>query len=161
MPPAQCEQLAASASNTPGPMFYPALVAVLAWALWSARPRRYPLVLWLALLAAAAGTGYGLQGGLHRLQGWMRVATSGTFGRMELLPLVRRFQAQHPGVKVDLQLHDGFIDLIEQGIESGKISFRILSCRSFPVARILKKVLLLTLGRFLFCLPACFSFRGG
>ncbi|MFX5756575.1 LysR substrate-binding domain-containing protein, partial [Acinetobacter baumannii] len=68
------------------------------------------------LVAEIAEAESELRAGEHRLQGWLRVATSGTFGRMELLPLVRSFQAQHPGVKVDLQLHDGFIDLIEQGI---------------------------------------------
>ncbi len=69
------------------------------------------------LVAEVAEAESELRAGEHRLQGWLRVAASGTFGRMKLVPLVRSFQAAHPGVKVDLQLHDGFVDLIEQGID--------------------------------------------
>ncbi|MCP6237198.1 LysR family transcriptional regulator, partial [Klebsiella pneumoniae] len=46
------------------------------------------------LVAEIAEAESELRAGEHRLQGWLRVATSGTFGRMELLPLVRSFQAQ-------------------------------------------------------------------
>ena len=35
----------------------------------------------------------------------------------ELLPLVKRFLATHPNVKIDLRLNDGFVDLVEQGID--------------------------------------------
>lgn len=63
--------IGASAANVRGPLFYAGLAAVVAWALWSVRPRRYPVALWLALLAATAGSGYGLQHGLHRLQAWI------------------------------------------------------------------------------------------
>lgn len=97
------------------------------------------------LVAEIAEAESELRAGEHRLQGWLRVATSGTFGRMELLPLVRSFQAQHPGVKVDLQLHDGFIDLIEQGIDiavrigeqpdSSLVARRIGTLRRSVVAR--------------------------
>ena len=63
--------IAAAAANTSGPSFYAGLVAIVAWALWSARPRRYPFVLWIALLAAATGAGYGVHQGLHRAQAWL------------------------------------------------------------------------------------------
>ncbi|MBW8848240.1 MAG: LysR family transcriptional regulator [Burkholderiales bacterium] len=63
-----------------------------------------------------------LRAGEHQLQGLLRVAASVAFGRLKLMPLVRSFLATHPGVKLDLRLDDGFIDLIEQGID---VSVRI------------------------------------
>jgi DNA-binding transcriptional LysR family regulator len=97
------------------------------------------------LVAEIAEAESELRAGEHRLQGWLRVAASGTLGRMKLMPLVRSFQALHPGVKVDLQLHDGFIDLIEQGIDiavrigeqpdSSLVARRIGTLRRSVVAR--------------------------
>ena len=58
-----------------------------------------------------------LRQGEHALSGWLRVAASVGYGRLKLLPLVKTFLAAHPGVKVDLRLNDGFIDLVEQGID--------------------------------------------
>lgn len=63
--------IAAASANERGAAFYLGLTGVLAWALWSARPKRYPVVLWVALLATTAGAGYGIQHGLQRLQAWM------------------------------------------------------------------------------------------
>jgi DNA-binding transcriptional LysR family regulator len=60
--------------------------------------------------------------GEGQLRGWLRVAASVGYGRLKLMPLVRSFMAAHPDVKIDLRLHDGFIDLVEQGID---ISVRI------------------------------------
>lgn len=53
----------------------------------------------------------------QQLQGWLRIAASGAFGRLKLLPLVQRFLAAHPGVRVDLRLADGFVDLVEEGVD--------------------------------------------
>jgi len=55
--------------------------------------------------------------GGRQLSGWLRVAASVGFGRLKLLPQVRTFLAAHPDVKVDLRLDDGFVDLVEQGID--------------------------------------------
>ena len=60
--------IAAAAVNQRGPVFFAGLVAVAAWALWAARPRRYSVLLWLLILAVTAGAGYGIQHGLNRLQ---------------------------------------------------------------------------------------------
>jgi DNA-binding transcriptional LysR family regulator len=97
------------------------------------------------LVAEVAEAESELRAGEHRLQGWLRVAASGTFGRMRLMPLVQRFLAAHPGVKIDLRLDDGYIDLIEQGIDiavrigeqpdSGLVSRRIGTVRRAVVAR--------------------------
>jgi len=51
------------------------------------------------------------------LSGWLRVAASVGYGRLKLLPLVRSFLAAHPNVKIDLRLNDGFVDLVEEGID--------------------------------------------
>ena len=64
----------------------------------------------------------GLIKGEGQLRGWIRVAASVGFGRLKLMPLVRSFMAAHPDVKIDLRLHDGFVDLVEQGID---VSVRI------------------------------------
>lgn len=68
----------------------------------------------VAEIAEAEGT---LRRGERLLQGWLRVAASVAFGRLKILPVVQQFFARHPDVKVDLKLHDGFVDLVEQGID--------------------------------------------
>jgi DNA-binding transcriptional LysR family regulator len=55
--------------------------------------------------------------GEQQLTGWLRVEASVAFGRMKLLPVVHAFLAEHPNVKIDLRLNDGFTDLIEGGID--------------------------------------------
>jgi DNA-binding transcriptional LysR family regulator len=69
------------------------------------------------LVAEVAEAETALRAGEQQLQGWLRVAASGAFGRLKLLPLVQSFLAAHPGVRIDLRLADGFIDLVEQGID--------------------------------------------
>ncbi|WP_425259296.1 LysR family transcriptional regulator [Rubrivivax sp. RP6-9] len=69
------------------------------------------------LVAEIAEAEAALRRGERQLQGWLRVAASVGFGRLKLLPVVQRFLSDHPGVKIDLKLHDGFIDLVEQGID--------------------------------------------
>ncbi len=58
-----------------------------------------------------------LREGERQLSGWLRVAASVGYGRLKLLPLVKTFLAAHPEVKIDLRLNDGFIDLVEEGID--------------------------------------------
>jgi DNA-binding transcriptional LysR family regulator len=70
------------------------------------------------LLAEIAEAESALQRGEQQLTGWLRIAASVGFGRLKLMPLVQSFLAEHPGVKIDLRLHDGFIDLVEQGIDA-------------------------------------------
>lgn len=68
----------------------------------------------VAEIAEAEGA---LQRGAQQLTGWLRVGASVGFGRMKLMPFVQSFLAAHRDVKIDLRLHDGFIDLVEQGID--------------------------------------------
>lgn len=58
-----------------------------------------------------------LRRGEQQLAGWLRVAASVGFGRLKLMPVVQAFLKRHPDVRIDLRLHDGFIDLVEQGID--------------------------------------------
>ena len=58
-----------------------------------------------------------LRRGEQQLGGWLRLASSVGFGVRVLRPHVHSFLAAHPGVKVDLKLNDGFIDLVEHGID--------------------------------------------
>lgn len=74
------------------------------------------------LVAEIAEAESDLMTGERQLRGWIRVAASVGFGRLKLMPLVKSFMQAHPDVKVDLRLHDGFVDLVEQGID---VSVRI------------------------------------
>lgn len=58
-----------------------------------------------------------LRRGEQQLSGWLRVAASVGFGTRVLRPHVHSFLAAHAGVKIDLKLHDGFIDLVEHGVD--------------------------------------------
>ena len=69
------------------------------------------------LVAEIAEAEAALDSGHHQLKGWLRVAASVGFGRLKLMPLVQGFLAKHREVKIDLQLSDGFIDLVESGID--------------------------------------------
>lgn len=74
------------------------------------------------LLAEIEEAESGLRSEVAQLRGSLRVAASVGFGRLKLMPLVKTFMLAHPDVKMDLRLHDGFVDLIEQGID---VSVRI------------------------------------
>jgi DNA-binding transcriptional LysR family regulator len=63
-----------------------------------------------------------LKRGEQQLSGWLRVAAPGLYGRAVVMPIVRDFLRQHPGVKIDLKLADRTVDLAEEGID---ISVRI------------------------------------
>lgn len=69
------------------------------------------------LVADVAEAEAQLRAGERQLQGWLRIAASGAFGRLKLLPVVQSFLAAHPGVRVDLRLADGFVDLVEEGVD--------------------------------------------
>lgn len=58
-----------------------------------------------------------LRRGHRQLTGWLRIAASVAYGQLKLMPLVQAFQAAHESVRIDLRLHDDFIDLVEQGID--------------------------------------------
>lgn len=69
------------------------------------------------LVAEIAEAEASLRAGEQRLSGWLRVAASVGFGRIKLLPAVHAFLDRHPEVRIDLRLADGFVDLVEQGLD--------------------------------------------
>lgn len=69
------------------------------------------------LVAEIAEAESALRTGERELTGWLRVAASVGYGRLRVMPLVHSFLARHRRVRVDLRLNDGFVDLIEQGID--------------------------------------------
>lgn len=69
------------------------------------------------LVAEIAEAESELHKGEGQLRGWLRIAASVAYGRLKLLPYVKTFMDANPEVKIDMRLSDGFIDLIEQGID--------------------------------------------
>ncbi|MDE2052035.1 MAG: LysR family transcriptional regulator [Gammaproteobacteria bacterium] len=69
------------------------------------------------LVAEIAEAESAVRSGGRELTGWLRVAASVGYGRLRVMPLVQSFLARHRSVRVDLRLSDGFVDLIEQGID--------------------------------------------
>ena len=60
----------------------------------------------------------GLIGAKHdRLEGVLRVSTSAAFGRRALAPLLIEFSEKNPGLRIDLNCEDTYVDLIAQGID--------------------------------------------
>lgn len=80
-----------------------------------------------------------LKRGGQQLKGWLHVAASVGFGRLKLMPPVQTFLTKHPGVKIDLKLSDGFIDLVERGIDVatriGELPDSSLIARQIAVSR--------------------------
>lgn len=58
-----------------------------------------------------------LKHGERALSGPLRVATGVGYGLRVLLPHVQTFMQKNPDVRVDLKLDDGFVDLVEQGVD--------------------------------------------
>lgn len=52
-----------------------------------------------------------------QVQGGLRITTSVAFGRRVLVPLVMRFMQQHPRLQIELNFEDGYVNLVEQGID--------------------------------------------
>ena len=69
------------------------------------------------LVAEIAEAESELRQGEQQLSGWLRVAASVGYGRLKLLPMIKTFLVAHPHVKIDLKLNDGFIDLVEAGVD--------------------------------------------
>ena len=67
-----------------------------------------------SLEAAAAAATQGL-----KPQGWVRVNCSIGFGRRFVLPLLPAFYAAYPDVRVELNLNDQKVDLVQEGFDVG------------------------------------------
>ena len=58
----------------------------------------------------------------HEISGVLRVAAPVAFGRLHIVPRLPDFFARYPKVKIQLQLDDGFVDLVQAGID---LAFRV------------------------------------
>ncbi|MDE2077643.1 MAG: LysR family transcriptional regulator [Burkholderiales bacterium] len=63
---------------------------------------------------------------IHRsekeISGLLRVAAPVAFGRLHIVPRLKAFYERHPKISIDLQLDDGFVDLVSAGID---VAFRV------------------------------------
>lgn len=77
--------------------------------------------------------------GEQQLKGVLRVAASVGFGLRVLMPHVQSFLREHPNLKIDWKLNDGFVDLIEHGIDVairiGQLSDSTLIARRIGTTR--------------------------
>ena len=53
----------------------------------------------------------------HSVSGLIRIAASGTFGRLHILPLIPDLLSLHPGLRVDVVLSDFVRDMVDDGID--------------------------------------------
>ena len=60
--------------------------------------------------------------GREEIAGMLRVATSVSFGRTQLMTRMRAFMQHYPLLRLDVQLNDRFVDLVEEGVD---VAFRI------------------------------------
>jgi len=51
------------------------------------------------------------------ISGPVRIATSSTFGRLQVLPLIPELLARYPKIQLDLHLSDGVSDLLADGVD--------------------------------------------
>lgn len=50
-------------------------------------------------------------------QGTLRIAAPASFGRMHIMPALKDFLSQFPGLSIDLRLSDAIVDLVEGGFD--------------------------------------------
>lgn len=69
------------------------------------------------ILAAVDNAEHSFQTGKERVAGPLRIASSGSFGRIQIAPRLHGFLKRNPEVSIDLQLSDENVDLVSQGID--------------------------------------------
>nr|WP_246341173.1 LysR family transcriptional regulator [Simiduia aestuariiviva] len=90
------------------------------WHLTEAGQRCYQQA--LRLLDANAELAAQVNPDNHRLQGRLRIAAPLTFGVAHLPPAIQAFGERYPGLTIELELADQFVNLIEAGVD---LSLRI------------------------------------
>jgi DNA-binding transcriptional LysR family regulator len=71
----------------------------------------------LQLLEDLAEAEQSVSSGQQALSGRIRLATPLTFGLLHLAPSINRFMQAHPGVVLDLDMDDGQVNLIQEGVD--------------------------------------------
>jgi len=51
------------------------------------------------------------------ISGTIRISSTTAFGRSHVIPIISDFIAHHPGVHIELQLTDGFVDLVSEEVD--------------------------------------------
>ena len=74
------------------------------------------------VLEAADAARRGMRVDRGALEGLLRITAVPSFGRAVLIPILARFQARHPGVRVELLFTDRRVDLLREGVD---VAFRI------------------------------------
>ncbi|AMK31287.1 LysR family transcriptional regulator [Pseudomonas mosselii] len=69
------------------------------------------------LLAEAEELQSQLRHGQQKISGLVRLSAPVDLGQHCIVPLLDRFLAEHPDVSIDLDLTDGYVDLVGQGID--------------------------------------------
>ncbi|ATB67724.1 LysR family transcriptional regulator [Pseudomonas mosselii] len=69
------------------------------------------------LLAEAEELQSQLRHGQQKISGLVRLSAPVDLGQRCIVPLLDRFLAEHPDVSIDLDLTDGYVDLVGQGID--------------------------------------------
>jgi DNA-binding transcriptional LysR family regulator len=69
------------------------------------------------ILAAVDQAEHSFQTGQERVVGPLRIASSGSFGRLQIAPRLGGFLKRYPEVTLDLQLSDENIDLVSAGVD--------------------------------------------
>ncbi|SFR76107.1 LysR family transcriptional regulator [Sphingomonas jatrophae] len=70
-----------------------------------------------AILTAAADAEAQVAGRTRAVAGPLRLSAPTSFGRMHVAPLVARFLDMHPHVRIELDLSDGFTDLVAERVD--------------------------------------------
>jgi len=58
-----------------------------------------------------------IRSGTQHLSGPIRLSAPQDLGRQYIEPILSRFLDEHPGVSLDLNLGDGYVDLVSQGLD--------------------------------------------
>jgi DNA-binding transcriptional LysR family regulator len=69
------------------------------------------------LLAEADELESSIRLGAQKISGLIRLSAPVDLGQARIVPILDRFLAEHPSVTIDLNLTDGFVDLVSQGID--------------------------------------------
>jgi len=91
------------------------------------------------LLDEVAGLDSRIRLGAHNLSGPVRISAPLDLGRSIVSDAIVGFQRKHPAISIDLQLSDGYVDIVGQGLDMavrfGEISDSTLRARSLPAKR--------------------------
>ena len=69
------------------------------------------------ILAAVDHAEHSFKSGQERVAGSLRIASSGSFGRIQIAPRLHDFLQRYPDLSIDLQLSDENVDLVSEGID--------------------------------------------